>query len=187
MLVILPNVWYRCIYIYIFWGKSKHTHVCVQTHTISYMHVRLQICVPINMETYPQKQSLYCLILYTCMFLFRLKRLMLQKGKSKCFSRHSRDNISGAWSQIRPGKHCSTYRNSREIKIYVSMLNCQLTENKSFKFIRMGRISINMGNSLCFVISLQILHYCFWVSGYLQCVTVVIPGSETWMPNQCLW
>ena len=33
---------------------------------------------------------------------------LLQKGKSKCFSRHSRDNISGAWSQIRPGKHCST-------------------------------------------------------------------------------
>ena len=106
MLVILPNVWYRCIYI--FWGKSKHTHVCMQTHTISYMHVRLQSCTPINMETYPQKQLLYCLILYTCMFLFRLKRLMLQKGKSKCFSRHSRDNISGAWSQIRTGKHCST-------------------------------------------------------------------------------
>ena len=41
------------------------------------------------------------------------------------------------------------------------MLNCQLTENKSFKFIRMGRISVNMGNSLCFVISFQILHYCF--------------------------
>ena len=106
MLVILPNVWYRCISI--FWGKSKHTHVRVQTHTIFYMHVRLQSCIPINMETYPQKQLLYCLILYTCMFLFRLKRLMLQKGKSKCFSRHSRDNISGAWSQIRPGKHCST-------------------------------------------------------------------------------
>ena len=108
MLVILPNVWYRCVYIYIFWRKSKHTHVCVQTHTISYMHVRLQSCIPINMETYPQKQLLYCLILYTCMFLFRLKRLMLQKGKSKCFSWHSRDNISGAWSQIWPGKHCST-------------------------------------------------------------------------------
>ena len=51
---------------------------------------------------------IYCLILYTCMFPFRLKRLMLQKGKSKCLSWHSRDNISGAWSQIRPGKHCST-------------------------------------------------------------------------------
>ncbi len=74
------------IYIYMFWGKSKHTHVHVQTHTISYMHVRLQSCIPINMETYPQKQLLYCLILYTCMFLFRLKRSMLQKGKSKCFS-----------------------------------------------------------------------------------------------------
>ena len=150
------------MYIYIFWGKSKHTHVCVQTHTRSDMHVRLQICIPVNMETYLPKQLLYCLILYTCMFLFRLKRMMLQKGKSKCFSRHSRDNISGAWSQIRPWKHCSTQEQQRN-KRYVSVLNCQLTENKSFKFIRMGRISVNMGNSLCFVISFQILHYCFWV------------------------
>ena len=37
--------------IYIFWGKSKHTHVCMQTHTISYMHVHLQSCIPTNMET----------------------------------------------------------------------------------------------------------------------------------------
>ena len=85
------------------------------------MHVRLQICIPVNMETYLPKQLLYCLILYTCMFLFRLKRMMLQKGKSKCFSRHSRDNISGAWSQIRPAVQ---QRNK-------DMLNCQLTENKS--------------------------------------------------------
>ena len=106
MLVILPNVWYRCIYIL---GKVK-THTCARadTHNILYMHVRLQSCIPVNMETYPQKQLLYCLIMYTCMFLFRLKRSMLQKGKSKCFSWHSRDNISGAWSQIHPGKHCST-------------------------------------------------------------------------------
>ena len=33
------------------------------------------------------------------------------------------------------------------------MVNCQLTENKSFKFIRIGRISVNIGNSLYFVIS----------------------------------
>ena len=26
--------------VYIFWGKSKHTHVRMQTHTISYMHVK---------------------------------------------------------------------------------------------------------------------------------------------------
>ena len=44
-----------CVYIYIFWGKSKHTNVRIQTHTISYKHVRLQSCIPINMETYPQK------------------------------------------------------------------------------------------------------------------------------------
>ena len=65
MLIILPNL---DIDVYIFQRKSKHTHMRVQTHTISYMHVCLQICIPINMETYPQKQLLYCLILYTCFF-----------------------------------------------------------------------------------------------------------------------
>ena len=66
MFVILPNVWFRCIYV--FWRKSKHTYVCMQTHTISYiyMHVRLQSCIPINMETYPQKQLLHCLIFKFC-------------------------------------------------------------------------------------------------------------------------
>ena len=38
MSVILPNV--DIDVYYLFWGKSKHTHVRVQTHTISYMHVR---------------------------------------------------------------------------------------------------------------------------------------------------
>ena len=33
----------------------------------------------------------------------------------------------------------------------------------------------------------SVCRFCITVSGYLQCVTVVIPGSETWMPNQCLW
>ena len=86
------------VYIYILGKVKTHTRVRADTHNILYMHVRLQICIPINMETYPQKQLLYCLIysIFKCMFLFRLKRLMLQKGKSKCFSRHSRDNISGA-------------------------------------------------------------------------------------------
>ena len=64
MLVILPNVWYRCIYI--FWGKSKHTHVRVQTRTISYMHGCLPSCIPINMETSPNTRCLLWLVLVLC-------------------------------------------------------------------------------------------------------------------------
>ena len=73
------------VYIYIFWGKSKHTHVRVQTHTISYMHVRLQSCIPINMETYPQKQLLYCLILYSMHVSFQAKQVDVPKGEEQVF------------------------------------------------------------------------------------------------------
>ena len=95
---------------------------------------------------------------FVYMFVFRLKGSMLQKGKCRCSSWQSRDNISGAWSQILQGKHCSTYEQQGNNDLSL----CPLTGNKSFKLIRKGRTSVNMENSLCFVISIQILHYHFW-------------------------
>ena len=106
MLVKLTNVWYRCMYIL---GKVKtHTRASADTHNI------LDACTSPELYTckYGDISSKTVVILpyfvHMHVSFFRLKRLMLQKGKSKCFSWHSRDNISGAWSQIRPGKHCST-------------------------------------------------------------------------------
>ena len=72
-------------------GKVKtHTRVRADTHKILYA------CTSPDLHTYKYGDissktvvityKLYCLILYTCVFLFRLKRSMLQKGKSKCFS-----------------------------------------------------------------------------------------------------
>ena len=142
-----------CVYIYS--GEVKtHTRACADTHNILYA------CMSPELHTYKygdiSSKTVVILPYFVHMFLFRLKRLMLQKGKSKCFSWHSRDNISGAWSQIHPWKQC------KEIKI---CLNAELPTywKQIFKFIRMGRISVNMGNSLYFVISFQILPYCFWV------------------------
>ena len=171
------------VYIYILGKVKTHTRVRADTHNILYMHVRLQSCIPINMETYPQKQLLYCLILYTCMFLFRLKRLMLQKGKSKCFSWHSRDNISGAWSQIRPWKHCSTQEQQRN----KDMFQCWTANSLKTNLLNLlGWEELVLTWEILYALS-SVCRFCITVSGYLQCVTVVIPGSETWMPNQCLW
>ena len=58
------------------------------------------------------------------------------------------------------------------------MLNCRLTGNKSFNLIRMGRICANMGNSLCSIISFQILHVCLWsltMSGLPLNIQMCIP------------
>ena len=82
--IILPNV---NIDVYnIFWGKSKHTHVHVQTHTISYMHVRLPGCIPINMETYILKNSCY-IALFCTHVSFQAKEVdaPIPKGEEQVF------------------------------------------------------------------------------------------------------
>ena len=73
------------VYIHIL-GKVK-THTCVRadTHNILYMHVCLQSCIPINMETYPQKQLLYCLILYSMHVSFQAKQVDVPKGEEQVF------------------------------------------------------------------------------------------------------
>ena len=56
-------------------------------------------CIPIYMETHILKDScyiaLFCIhvMMDAYMFVFRLKRLMHQKGKCRCFWWHNRDNI----------------------------------------------------------------------------------------------
>ena len=83
------------------------------------MHVRLQSWIPINMETYPQKQLLYCLILYTCMFLFRLKRSMLQKGRASVFQDTAGATLVEHEARFVLGS-TAVLRNSREIKTCLS-------------------------------------------------------------------
>ena len=73
------------VYIYIFWGKSKHTHVRVQTRTISYMHVRLQSCIPTNMEKYPQKQVVILPYFVHMHVSFQAKEVDAPKGEEQVF------------------------------------------------------------------------------------------------------
>ena len=85
------------IYTYIFWGKSKHIHVHVQTHTISYVHT----CTSPELHTYKygdiSSETVVILPYFVHMHVsFQAKEVNAPKGKSKCFSRHSRGNISGA-------------------------------------------------------------------------------------------
>jgi len=67
---------------YIYSGESQNTHVHVQTHTISYMHVRLQSCIAINMETYLQKQLLYFVHMHVS---FQAKEVEAPKGEEQVF------------------------------------------------------------------------------------------------------
>ena len=71
------------MYIYILGKVKTHTRACADTHNILYA------CTSPELHTckYGDISSKTVVIfLYTCMFLFRLKRSMLQKGNSKCFS-----------------------------------------------------------------------------------------------------
>ena len=71
--------------VYIFWGKSKHTHVRVQTHAISYMHIRLQSCIPINMETYPSKTVVIVPYFVHMRVSFQAKAVDAPKGEEQVF------------------------------------------------------------------------------------------------------
>ena len=113
------------VYIHIL-GKVK-THTCVRadTHNILYMHVCLQSCIPINMETYPQKQLLYCLIFVHMHVSFQAKEVNAPKGEEQVFFmtqlpagttlvEHEARFVLGSTAVL---------RNSREIKI---CLNAEL-------------------------------------------------------------
>ena len=73
------------MYIYILGKVKTHTRAHADTHNILYMHVRLQSCIPINIETYPQKQLLYCLILYSMHVSFQAKQVDVPKGEEQVF------------------------------------------------------------------------------------------------------
>ena len=100
----------------------------------------------------------YCAKIGHSHVFFRLKRLMFQKGASVFHDTVGTTLVKHEARFIL--ESAAVLRNSREIKI---CLSAELATHKSFQLIRMVRISVNIGNSLYFVMSFQILHYCSWL------------------------
>ena len=101
MLVILPNVLYRCIYTmteYIYILEKVKTHTCARTdtHNILYMHVLLQSCIPINMETYPQKTVLILPYFVHMHVSFQAKEVDAPKGEEQVFFKTQQGQHYGA-------------------------------------------------------------------------------------------
>ena len=108
--------------VYIYSGESQNTHTCACTHTISYMHIRLRVA-------YPQKQLLYCLMLYTSMFhcfnVKEVKEVDAPKGEEQVFfmtQLPARTTLVEHEARFVLGS-TAVLRNSREIKI---CLNAEL-------------------------------------------------------------
>ena len=70
---------------YIYSGESQNTHMCAYRHTISYMHIRLQSCIPINMETYPQKTVVILPYFVHMHVSFQDKEVDAPKGEEQVF------------------------------------------------------------------------------------------------------
>ncbi len=114
------------MYIYIFWGKSKHTHVRMQTHTISYIYA----CTSPELHTYKygdiSSKTVVILPYFVHMHVsFQAKEVDAPKGEEQVFFmtqlpagttlvEHEARFILGSTAVL---------RNSREIKI---CLNAEL-------------------------------------------------------------
>ena len=75
------------MYIYLYSGKSQNTHMCACRHTqylISYMHVPLPNCLPINMET--SSKTVVILPYFVHMHVsFQAKEVDAPKGEEQVF------------------------------------------------------------------------------------------------------
>ena len=72
--------------IYIFWGKSKHTHVCMQTHTISYKYA----CTSPELHTYKYGDISSKIVVILPYFVhmhvsFQAKEVDAPKGEEQVF------------------------------------------------------------------------------------------------------
>ena len=84
MLVILPNVWYRCIYIYILGKVKTHTRVRADTHNILYA------CTSPDLHTYKygdiSSKTVVILPYFVHMHVsFQAKEVDAPKGEEQVF------------------------------------------------------------------------------------------------------